>query len=219
MMWPITLLPVGKAAVMVVCTGVIDAMPWMVSTSTEAAPAPPKAGCLAAVAAPVGSAEPDTATDTVPGIETVTGVMPATPWTDRTSVEAAPGVAKVGCLAEVAAPVGKAALETVTGTVPTMIAWMEPELSTVMHRSVTDLSQTVSPCRCAVPLGVYERRTGAPVVRPAASMMMSAEAGYAQVSKTAIARIAAPRMPSVIQMACRSSCRRAGVRTMGGVIY
>src|SRR5262245_48932474 len=153
MMWPMTLLPVGNAAVIVVCTGVMEAMPWMVTTSTAAAPAPPKAGCLAEVAAPVGSAEPETATATVPGIETVTGVMPATPFTLSTSVEAAPGVANCGCFAEVAAPVGRAALETVTGTVPTMIAWIEPELSTVMQRSVTDLSQTVNPCRCAVPLG------------------------------------------------------------------
>jgi hypothetical protein len=43
-------------------TTVPDAMPWTVMTSVLAVPAVPSAGCLAAVAAPVGSAERVTST-------------------------------------------------------------------------------------------------------------------------------------------------------------
>lgn len=47
--------PVGRGREAAdIATGVMDAIPWMEMTSAEAAPAVPKAGCLAEVEAPVG---------------------------------------------------------------------------------------------------------------------------------------------------------------------
>jgi hypothetical protein len=113
----------------------MEAMPWMVRTSVDADPAVPKAGCLALVEAPVGRgrAAAETARVPVPALavtvpETVTvpdtptvpltgwvtadpstfrAVMPASPCTEMTSADGVPAVPKAGCLADVAAPVGK----------------------------------------------------------------------------------------------------------------
>src|SRR5688572_14248713 len=135
----------------VVRIGVIDVMPCTVMTSEEAVPAVPKAGCLAAVEAPVGSEivpemfvmfhVPDCAACTakVPEFDTVSGVIEAMPWTVITSDDAVPAVPSAGCFAAVAAPVGRDTVpemlvmfqvpDCVAATVPVTVT--DPEIDTL----------------------------------------------------------------------------------------
>ncbi len=64
-------------------SAVMDAIPWTVITSAEAVPAVPSAGCLAAVAAPVGNALVSTSTcisvpDTAPAMVVIPALVTAT---------------------------------------------------------------------------------------------------------------------------------------------